>query len=83
MAVPNPLNPEKEKEEKRETTPETAPNPVKVEPKEKTKKSESVKSVYPPYAGWSCPVCGSKRITDDSGKYICPTTPQPSDCPVK
>lgn len=58
----------------------------KSEPKPEAKKQEKtqdIKPIYPKYAGYSCPVCGSKRLTDDSGKYICPVTPKPSDCPVK
>jgi rubrerythrin len=72
-------------------TPSPTPSPtpkheskteVKLESKKQDKKPE-VKPIYPKYQGYSCPVCGSKRVTDDSGKYICPVTPKPSDCPVQ
>lgn len=74
------------KELPKETTLDPIPTQHKAEPKPETKKQEKVqdiKPIYPKYAGYSCPVCGSKRLTDDSGKYICPVTPKPSDCPVK
>lgn len=71
---------EPQKEVKVETSSSSAP--AKTEPKKQNKKTE-VKPVYPKYPGHSCSVCGSKRVTDDSGKYICPVFPKPSDCPVK
>nr|WFD61501.1 MAG: hypothetical protein [uncultured cyanophage] len=68
---------------------EVNPSPViqygKQEPKDnkKQEKKTEVKPIYPSYAGYSCPICGSKRLTDNSGKYICPVTPKPSNCPVE
>lgn len=79
-----------EKETIKETILDPVSTPVSIqqksEPKPEAKKQEKtqdIKPIYPKYAGYSCPVCGSKRLTDDSGKYICPVTPKPSDCPVK
>jgi hypothetical protein len=75
-----------EKEPIKETILDPVPTQPKAEPKPETKKQEKVqgiKPIYPKYAGYSCPVCGSKRLTDDAGKYICPVTPKPSDCPIK
>lgn len=60
------------------------PSPTpKPESKKQEKKAEVSKPIYPKYPGYSCPVCGSKRLTDDSGKYICPVNPKPSECPVE
>ena len=56
--------------------------PPKTESKKQEKKTEP-KPVYPKYPGYSCPVCGSRRVTNDAGEYICPVSPRPSDCPVK
>lgn len=63
--------------------PEAVATPLKTESKKQEKKAEATKPIYPKYAGYSCPVCGSKRLTDDSGKYICPVNPKPSECPVE
>lgn len=71
-----------DKELEAKIEPTSSAFPTKAEPK-KGKQSESIKAVFPPYAGQTCPVCNSKKVTDNSGQYICPITPQPSDCPVK
>ena len=65
-----------------EPTPTPTLAPAKLEPK-KTEKKQEIKPVYPKYQGYSCPICGSKRVTDSSGNYICPVSPKPSDCPVQ
>ena len=62
-------------------TPSPPVSPPKAESKKQEKKAEA-KPIYPKYPGWSCPVCGSKRVTNNDGKYICPVSPKPSDCPV-
>lgn len=68
-----------------EVSPPPVIQPEKQESKEHKKqdKKTEIKSIYPKYPGYSCPVCGSKRLTDTSGKYICPVTPKPSNCPVE
>jgi hypothetical protein len=63
-------------------TPIPAPKTEKKKEKELEKEPE-VNPFYPKYAGYSCPVCGSKRLTNDSGKYVCPLVPKPSNCSVE
>lgn len=76
--------------EKPEIPKESSPVEVTIQPEKqeskdnkKQEKKAEVKPIYPKYPGYSCPVCGSKRLTDSSGKYICPVTPKPYNCPVE
>lgn len=83
MATEKPETPKESSPVEASQTP--AVQPEKQEPKEQKKqdKKTEIKSIFPKYPGYSCPVCGSKRLTDSSGQYICPIAPKPSNCPVE